>query len=156
MSVFQFYKEQSFKVDRNELWKFISNPGNLAKITPPSMGFKITSPYVADNMYPGQIITYRVVPMLGIPVVWVTEITHVVENEYFVDEQRSGPYSIWHHEHRLVDEDEGVLMQDLITYKPPIGILGNFANRLFIIKTLNNIFEYRKKALEGFFGTQNY
>lgn len=116
------------------------------------MGFKIKTPYLSDRMYPGQIITYKVVPMLGIPVEWVTEITHVVDNEYFVDEQRSGPYNIWHHEHRLVEEDGGVIMQDLITYKPPMGILGTFANRIFIIKSLNKIFNFRKKALEEIFG----
>ncbi len=151
MPAYQYYREQKLKATREELWSFISNPANLSKITPPEMGFKITTPHLSDNMYEGQIITYKVTPLFGISVEWVTEITHVVDFDYFVDEQRAGPYNIWHHEHRLVQDGDHIIMQDLITYKPPFGILGTFANRLIIRNTLNRIFNFREKTLNSIF-----
>lgn len=154
MPAFQFYREQVINAEIDELWDFISRPENLSKITPPQMGFKITTKHLSEVMYEGQIITYTVKPMFGIPVQWVTEITKVKDKEYFVDEQRSGPYSIWHHEHRLMETDEGILMTDLITYKPPLGFLGTLANQLIIKRKLNQIFNYRKKVLDEVFGNQ--
>lgn len=151
MPAYQYYREQKLKVTKEKLWDFISNPANLSKITPREMGFKITNNHLSNTMYEGQIITYIVRPLFGIPVEWVTEITHVVDLEYFVDEQRAGPYKIWHHEHRLVDCGDHIVMQDLITYKPPFGIIGSIFNRFFIRKTLDKIFDFREKALRDIF-----
>ena len=103
-------------------------------------------------MYPGMIIAYRVKPILGIPMNWVTEITHVVEGEFFVDEQRAGPYRIWHHQHRILPVEKGVMMTDIVTYQPPLGFIGALANILFIRKSLHKIFDYRKAQLERIFG----
>lgn len=152
MEVYQFYREQKIACSISEAWEFISKPANLKLITPNYMGFDITSKYQQDKMYAGQIISYVVKPMLKIPTKWVTEITHVKENEYFVDEQRVGPYSIWHHEHFIVKIDGGVLMKDLLTYKPPFGIFGRIANYLFIEKKINQIFDYRESKLNDIFG----
>ncbi len=103
-------------------------------------------------MYPGMIITYKVSPLLGIEMDWMTEITHVVDREYFVDEQRIGPYVMWHHQHRIVAIEGGVLMADIVTYQPPLGFLGAIANTLIIKGQLKQIFEYRTEAVENRFG----
>jgi ligand-binding SRPBCC domain-containing protein len=111
------------------------------------MGFDIISENLPDKMYPGMIICYRVKPLFGIPVTWVTEITQVVEKKYFIDQQRSGPYALWHHQHFIEKSEEGILMTDIISYKPPLGFLGKIANKLFIRKKLEEIFNYRREAL---------
>ena len=103
-------------------------------------------------MYAGMILTYRVSPFLGIKLKWVTEITHVKEKEYFIDEQRIGPYSLWHHQHKIEVVENGVLMSDIISYKPPFGFFGSLINSVIIKKQLCEIFEYRRKALEKVFG----
>jgi len=152
MGFYQLHKTQKVPATINEVWNFISAPANLKKITPEYMGFDITSEMLSEKMYPGMIITYRVSPVLGIKMNWVTEITHVKEKEYFVDEQRSGPYSIWHHEHKIEPVEGGVLMTDIVSYKPPFGILGSVANAIFIKKQLEEIFEFRRKVLIEIFG----
>jgi len=152
MAVFQLRTEQKIPAGISEVWDFISSPANLKRITPEHMGFEITSGELPKKMYPGMIITYKVKPLLGISMTWVTEITHVVEKEYFVDEQRAGPYAMWHHEHKIKPIEGGTLMEDLITYRPPLGFLGNIANTLIIKKQLKGIFAYREKAVEEIFG----
>lgn len=112
------------------------------------MGFEITSHLQDEKMYPGMIVSYKVKPILGIPMTWVTEITQVKHKQYFVDEQRVGPYSMWHHEHILEEKDGGVLMTDIITYQPPLGFIGGIAKKLFIGKQLEGIFNYRRQILE--------
>ena len=152
MAVYQLHTEQKIPASLDEVWDFISSPKNLKEITPEYMGFDITSENLPDKMYPGMIIKYKVSPLPGLKMTWVTEITHVREKSYFVDEQRVGPYSIWHHEHKIQPIEGGVLMNDIITYKPPLGFLGAIANSIFIKKQLDVIFEYRKQALERIFG----
>ena len=115
-----------------DVWDFVSSPKNLKKITPEYMNFSIKSGSVNEKIYPGMIISYKVSPILRIPTSWVTEITHVKKNKIFVDEQRLGPYKIWHHEHLFVEKNDGVLMIDIISYKLPFGILGRIINYLFI------------------------
>lgn len=151
MAYYQFYREQVIPAELDKVWDFISSPQNLEKITPDYMGFEIKS-QVPDKMYPGMIITYRVSPVLGIKTDWVTEITQVRENEFFIDEQRVGPYKLWHHQHHIEEVNDGVLMKDIITYQPPFGLLGQMANALFIKKQLNGIFDFRKLALIRRFG----
>lgn len=130
-----------------EAWNFFSSPANLAEITPKHMGFRITSG-VLGKMYPGQIISYKVSPILGLKVNWVTEITHVENQKFFVDEQRFGPYSMWHHEHHFEEREGGMFMTDKVSYKIPFGFLGHLAQVLFVKKQLKGIFEYRIKVLE--------
>lgn len=151
MPVYQFYKEQRIHTTVDEIWDFVSSPRNLKEITPDYMGFEITTAHMSDIMYPGMIISYKVSPVLGIKLPWVTEITHVSNKEFFVDEQRKGPYKMWHHEHRIIQTDDGLIMTDLITYEPPFGFLGALANKLFIKKQLNDIFDYRKKIIDDKF-----
>ena len=116
------------------------------------MGFTITSKLLSEKMYPGMIISYKVSPLLGIKMTWVTEITQVKEREYFVDEQRVGPYAMWHHEHKIESIEGGVLMTDIVSYQPPFGILGSLANCLLIKKQLKEIFDFRTVAVEKMFG----
>ncbi len=147
MGVYQIHTSHFLPTSLEEAWAFISNPSNLKNITPETMGFEVVSEGLPEKMYPGMIITYSVKPLLGIKTTWVTEITHVQEMRYFVDEQRVGPYTLWHHEHHLEPAEGGVLMRDIVTYKPPFGILGRIANRLIIRKKLREIFQYREHAL---------
>ncbi|MFT5580915.1 MAG: ligand-binding SRPBCC domain-containing protein [Lentimonas sp.] len=151
MGFYQFKREQCFKNSVDELWDFISNPKNLKLITPDYMGFEVTSEGLPDKMYEGMIISYKVSPLLGIKTTWVTEITHVKDKHYFVDEQRVGPYNIWHHQHFLEATPKGTLMKDIISYEPPFGLLGNMANALIIKRKLKEIFAYRTKVLNKLF-----
>jgi ligand-binding SRPBCC domain-containing protein len=148
MKFYQLYREQFIDATLNEVWKFVSAPQNLKDITPEYMGFHITSENLPEEMYPGMIISYKVSPMLGIKLNWVTEITHVSDRKFFVDEQRLGPYRLWHHQHILEPMGDGVLMKDIVTYKPPYGVLGYIANSIFIRKQLEEIFDYRAIAIE--------
>lgn len=151
MGFYQFKREQHFNASLEELWDFISNPKNLKLITPDYMGFDITTENLPNKMYEGMIISYKVSPLMGIKTTWVTEITHIVNKHYFVDEQRVGPYKIWHHQHFLEATPEGTLMKDIVSYQPPFGILGTIANKLIIKKKLEEIFSYRTKALNELF-----
>lgn len=148
MSHFQLKKTQLLNTDIDTIWDFASSPKNLKEITPDYMLFNITSEGLPEKMYPGMIITYEVSPLLNIKMKWVTEITQVVEKKFFIDEQRIGPYSLWHHQHFFEEKDEGVLMTDIVTYKPPFGLLGDIANSLFIEKQLEEIFQYRWDAMD--------
>ncbi|MEZ4853728.1 cell division inhibitor [Flavobacterium sp.] len=151
MKIYQLHSKQNLPISLQEAWDFLSDPKNLKTITPSYMGFDIVSG--ADKkMYPGQIIEYIVKPVLGIPTKWVTEITHVVEKNYFVDEQRFGPYSLWHHKHFLKEIHGGVEMEDIIHYKVPFGILGQFVHPFIVRPKLEQIFEYRKQKLISLFG----
>jgi ligand-binding SRPBCC domain-containing protein len=152
MSVFTLNKEQKIPATIPEVWDFISSPKNLKKITPEYMGFDIVSKNLPDKMYPGIIIAYVVKPFLGIKMRWVTEITHVKEQEYFVDEQRVGPYRLWHHQHHIKPIEGGVLMTDIVHYQPPFGFIGNIANGLVIKHQLKEIFDFRTKKLQELFG----
>jgi ligand-binding SRPBCC domain-containing protein len=151
--IHQLKTEQFLNSNIDHVWDFMSSPRNLKKITPPYMGFDITSTDLPDKMYAGMIITYKVSPILSIPTTWVTEITHVAEKKFFIDEQRVGPYTMWHHQHFFKKHKNGVLMNDIITYKAPLGPLGVLANYLFISKKLKSIFEYRYKTLNKIFNS---
>lgn len=155
MAFYQLIKTQKLPTTINELWEFISSPINLKEITPEHMGFEVTSHNSSEKMYPGMIITYKVSPLLNIKLDWMTEITHVEQFKYFVDEQRIGPYSMWHHQHKIEPIEGGVLMTDIVTYEPPFSIIGAIANSLLIRKQLQKIFDYRTIALEKRFGKFN-
>jgi ligand-binding SRPBCC domain-containing protein len=100
-------------VSLEQAWDFFSNPNNLLTITPPFLNLKITNKVYGDEIYAGQIITYKVKPLLGIPLFWLTEIRHVERLKMFVDEQRKGPYKLWHHQHHFKAIEGGVEMKDL-------------------------------------------
>ena len=151
MAFYQFRREQLIKSSLEEVWEFVSAPQNLKVITPPEMGFDILTPNLPGEMYAGMIISYRVSPLLGIPTTWVTEITHIEAKRYFVDEQRVGPYALWHHQHLLEETDEGILMKDIVSYSPPFGPLGKLANRFIIQKKLAEIFDFRHQAMNKLF-----
>ncbi len=153
MAFYQLKSEQKIPAPLEAVWDFISSPANLKKITPSYMGFDITSGGLPEKMYQGMIITYKVSPVAGIKTDWMTEITHVRDREYFVDEQRIGPYRLWHHQHLLEEIPGGVLMKDIVTYSPPFGILGAIANHLLIKHKLKEIFDFRFRAVEQIFGT---
>lgn len=155
MAFYQFIQSQKIPATLDAVWDFVSSPANLKEITPPYMGFEVTGNSGNGKMYAGMIITYIVKPVLGIPIQWMTEITHVKDKEYFVDEQRMGPYKLWHHQHKIEAIDGGVLMTDVVTYIPPFGFIGAIANSLFIKRQLQSIFEYRTKAVNEKFGTWN-
>jgi ligand-binding SRPBCC domain-containing protein len=143
--------KQILNSDINTVWEFMRDPQNLSRITPSYMGFNVLTSLQGAKMYPGQIIEYTVKPLLGIPLRWVTEITHVQEKEFFVDEQRFGPYVFWHHKHFMKAVENGVEMYDLVHYRLPLGFIGRIANKLFIEKQLKEIFDYRFKVLDQLF-----
>lgn len=145
--VYTLQTEQFIPISLAEAWDFFSSPANLAKITPAHMGFHIISRHHGEKMYAGQIIEYTVKPLLGIPLYWMTEITHVQEGSYFVDEQRFGPYVMWHHQHHFKEVTGGVMMTDIVHYKIPLGFLGDIAHWLFVKKQLKGIFDFRFKAV---------
>jgi len=151
MRLYQLHAKQALPIGKDKAWDFLSNPKNLKVITPEHMGFKITSGAVRP-MYQGQIIQYKVNPFPGISTKWVSEITHVKEGEYFVDEQRFGPYALWHHKHFITEIKNGVEMEDLIDYKIPFGILGQAVHPFLVKKQLSQIFRYREAKLEELFG----
>jgi ligand-binding SRPBCC domain-containing protein len=143
---------QNIPVSLERAWDFFSNPANLQAITPDNMGFKVISKHHGEVMYAGQIIEYKVRPVLNIPLYWMTEITQVKDKQYFIDEQRFGPYALWHHQHHFKAIPGGVEMTDIVHYKNPLGFLGRIANTLFVKKQLEGIFDYRFKKVEELFG----
>jgi ligand-binding SRPBCC domain-containing protein len=151
MKIYSIKRIQFLPITLSEAWEFFSSPGNLASITPPRMNFSITAISGGEKIYAGQVIRYKVTVLPLVRVTWVTEITQVREPSFFVDEQRFGPYKWWHHEHHFREVPGGVEMTDEVNYLLPMGILGRFANVLFVSSQLNSIFDYRRKVLQGFF-----
>ena len=148
--MYQFKTSQKLNISINEAWNFLSNPKNLKDITPEYMRFDIISGD-EKKMFPGQIIEYILTPVFNIPFKWVTEITHVKQKKYFVDEQRFGPYSFWHHKHFIKEVEDGVIMEDIVHYKLPLGIIGRLAHRLFVRNKVEEIFSFRRKKLDSLF-----
>ncbi len=152
MKIYTLHKKQKLPISLEKAWEFLSSTKNLKTITPDYMSFNILSG-AEKPMFAGQIIQYIVTPILGIKTKWVTEITHVKEGEYFVHEQRFGPYALWHHKHFIKEIDGGVEMEDIIDYKVPMGILGQIVHPILVKPKLEEIFAYRQKKLIALFGT---
>ena len=151
MKVNYFESSQIVKTDIDTCWRFFSKPSNLKKITPEQMGFNVVKGEV-EEMYPGQIIEYRVSPVLGLKQTWLTEITYVKKNSFFVDEQRIGPYKMWHHQHIFTPQNDGaVLMKDIVTYVLPAVPFSRVINRLFVRRKLIGIFNHRTQVIENTF-----
>ncbi len=149
--IYQLSAKINLPIGLEEAWKFMSNPSNLKVITPDYMGFQIISG-TEQEMYAGQIISYKVSPLMGLKMNWVSEITHVDHKKYFVDEQRIGPYSIWHHKHFLKEIENGTEIIDVVHYKLPLHFIANRFHSILVKPKLQEIFEYRTQALLSLFG----
>lgn len=142
-------REQFIKSDIDTVWEFFSNPRNLKIITPPYMGFDIIND-IPDKVYEGLIIEYTVSPLLNIPLKWISEISYVKDKEYFIDEQKVGPYKLWHHTHFFEKKDNGVLMKDIVYYELPFSPISNLFH--FIVKMrLDEIFNFRFNKVNEIF-----
>jgi ligand-binding SRPBCC domain-containing protein len=148
--MYQLIRKQIVHTDLETCWEFFSNPANLKLITPDYMGFDVKTE-TPKEMYEGLIIAYKVSPLLNIPMEWVTEITHVRDKSFFVDEQRIGPYKLWHHEHHFKEIEGGIEMIDIVSYQPPFGILGKLVHPFIIKPKLEQIFEYRVQKVNSIF-----
>jgi ligand-binding SRPBCC domain-containing protein len=153
MKVYKKESVQHINATLDECWDFFSSPGNLQKITPKTMGFEITD-FDNQSMYAGQIIQYKISPLLGLKLNWVTEITKVKDKAYFIDEQRFGPYSFWHHKHFFEATPTGIKMTDIVHYALPLGILGRIVNALIVKKQLKEIFDYRCVKVDQIFNDE--
>lgn len=131
------------------VWDFFATPDNLNLLTPPELHFETLSR--PGKMYAGQMIAYKVRLLPGIRVRWLTEITHVREGLYFVDEQRAGPYKIWHHEHHFAEKNGGVEMTDKVTYALPFSPLSNPVHWLWVKPMLDRIFTFRREKIASTF-----
>jgi ligand-binding SRPBCC domain-containing protein len=152
MKLYQLRSKQALPISKQKAWDFLSQPKNLKVITPEHMGFHILSG--GDKpMFPGQIIQYKVSPFPGFTTKWVSEITQVEYGNYFVDVQLFGPYALWHHKHFIHEIEGGVVMEDIIDYKIPLGILGQMAHPIIVKKQLKQIFKFREEKLTNLFGT---
>lgn len=150
MKIYQLKAKQKLAMPMEDAWNFFSDPGNLPKITPTWLNLKITSD-LPDKIYEGMIITYKVYPFAGIPSNWVTEITQLKEKQFFIDEQRFGPYKFWHHQHHFKEVNDGIEMEDIISYALPLDPLSRPINSLFVGKKVEEIFEFREKVLNTLF-----
>jgi ligand-binding SRPBCC domain-containing protein len=148
--MYQLKRTQFVPTDIQTCWDFFSSPKNLQTITPDYMGFDVMT-YVPDMMYEGLMIAYKIKPLLGIPINWVTEIKYVHDKSFFVDEQRFGPYKMWHHEHHFKEVEGGVEMTDIVSYDLPLGILGKMVHPLLVKRKLEDIFDYRFKKVNELF-----
>ena len=149
--MYKLHTKQKVPISLQEAWDFLKSPKNLEKMTPASMGFKITDG--ADKpTYAGQLISYEVTPLLGIKTKWVSKITQVEYLNYFTDEQLYGPYALWHHTHFIKEIEGGVEMEDLIYYKVPLGFLGRLVHPILVKPQLDKIFEFRRQKLIELFG----
>ena len=151
---FRLDATQQLPIEVDAAWAFFSNPRNLEEITPPELHLVVENE-LPERMHAGALIYYRVRPLLGIPFHWVTEITHVEEGRFFVDEQRFGPYRFWHHQHRFLPIEGGVEMRDVVHYKLPFGPLSFLADSFVVSRQLERIFSYREEALARRFGRMN-
>lgn len=152
MAVHTLFHQQIIPAPLPEVWAFFSNPRNLSRITPPGMGFSTEEKDLPDAIRPGLMIMHRLRPLLGIPMTWLTEITHVVEGRRFVDEQRVGPYAVWHHEHDFEDLGDGrTQTTDRVTYVMPFGPLGELVHPWLVAPELKRVFAHREKAMREIF-----
>lgn len=150
--MYKLYFSQKLPIDLLHAWDFFSSPANLEKITPKSLGLKIQHHQCEKKIYAGQIIAYSVKPLWNISMEWITEITAVQKPDYFIDEQKNGPYTFWHHEHWFTPIPNGILIEDILYYKVPFSVFGKALHYLKIKKDLERIFQHRRDVLEQLFG----
>lgn len=153
MRIYTLKREQVLPISLENAWEFFSTPLNLNEITPDDLKFEIlTKGLEGEKMYPGMIINYKVSPFAGIKFRWTTEISQVKTQEYFVDEQRFGPYAFWHHKHFFEKVEGGVKIIDIVDYGLPFGFLGKIAHALIVKSKLKHIFDFRHEILAKEFG----
>lgn len=153
MKIHRLEVQQKLPITLDEAWDFFSSPENLDLITPDDMRFQIISG--ADGKaYAGQLITYKIKPLLNIPMTWITEIIQCVDKKYFIDEQRFGPYKFWHHQHHFEETNDGVLMKDILHYVLPFGFIGEIMGSILLHKKVKNIFNYREQKLKEIFNSE--
>jgi len=151
-SIFRMETKQNIPISIEEAWDFFSSPSNLKVITPDYMGFEIL--FGAEpKLFAGQIIEYKVTPLFNIKTSWVSEISHVSDKNYFIDEQRFGPYKLWHHKHFFKAVEGGVEITDIIDYKLPFGLLGRLVHPYIVKPKLEEIFNFRREKLIRLFGS---
>ena len=150
--IYFLQSRQKIPAPLNEVWSFFSDARNLLTVTPPHLNLKVSNEVYGEALYAGQVMTYKVRPLLGIPLAWMTEITHVETGKYFVDEQRKGPYKLWHHQHHFNAIEGGTEMTDIVHYRLPFGLLGNVANTIIVKQELEKIFQYRYQKIIELFG----
>ena len=153
MKLYRLERNQFLPISVETAWHFFSDPRNLTRITPDWLDINITQ-RIAAKMHAGMIITYRLKPLLGMPTTWISEITHVDEPVFFVDEMRLGPYRFWHHQHRFIEKGGGIEMRDIVHYALKFGLLGQILHNMVIGSKLIEIFDYRRIALEAIFGNR--
>lgn len=152
MAVQILHRVQLIPAPLDKVWSFFADPDNLPRITPPDMKFVTLSSSQGERIYPGQLIEYKLRPLPWFRTRWLTEITQVEEGHYFVDEQRRGPYRLWHHQHHFRKIEGGVEMTDLVHYMVPFGVFGDLANAFFVRRRLEEVFLYRRQVVESIFG----
>lgn len=152
MKYYTIHKEQYLPAEPEAAWAFFSSPLNLAKITPPQLGFVILTEDAGKPIYSGMHIAYSVKPLFGIPVKWVTEIAEVNKPFMFVDKQLKGPYAFWEHSHTFTAVQGGVKMTDVVRYALPLGWLGMVMHTMVVRRKLEQIFNFRETALKQLFG----
>ncbi|MGW8193458.1 MAG: SRPBCC family protein [Desulforhopalus sp.] len=151
MTIYTLEKEQVVTANLDQTWSFLENPANLNTITPEDLNFSIISP-LPETMYNGLIIEYRIsIPLFGVKK-WIAEIKHIRDKKSFVDEQRLGPYTFWYHYHELNETASGVRVFDRVNYVMPFGPVGSLLHALFVKKTLDRIFDYRKAKIAEILG----
>lgn len=150
--IYYLQREQVIPGSLKDVWEFFCDPFNLNTITPPDMNFEIVAGG-DTKMYLGQMIEYRVEFIRGVRSLWLTEITHVRDGQFFVDEQRVGPYRFWHHEHLFENVEGGVRMTDRVTYVLPFGLLGDVVHAVWVKGRLHSIFDFRVKKITELFGS---
>jgi ligand-binding SRPBCC domain-containing protein len=151
MKIYHLKRSQQLPITQEKAWEFFSSPENLGTITPPRMKFKIISISGEKKMYAGQLIRYKIQLFPFWTLNWVTEITHVHEPDYFVDNQLFGPYALWHHQHHFKANEKGVEMTDELHYAIPYGFIGRLVNWLFVAREVIAFFDFRLKTLEQYF-----
>jgi ligand-binding SRPBCC domain-containing protein len=150
MKISCLQRSQVLPVTQGEAWRFFSRPHNLPAITPAWLAFTVRGA-LPEEMFGGMVIRYRLTPLFGIPVTWISEITHVREPDYFVDEQRFGPYRFWHHRHVFEPVAGGTRVRDTVHYALGWGPAGRLLRRLLVAPRLEEIFDYRREALKRIF-----
>jgi ligand-binding SRPBCC domain-containing protein len=152
VKIYQKKWESTVPAPLDQVWDFFSRPDNLARITPEKMGFEMLTDLDGRQMYPGMFVKHRVRPIAGIPLLWTSEITHIREGQYFIDEQRSGPYALWHHEHHFeADGTQATIMKDILHYAMPFGVVGRIAHILFVERMIAQIFSHRETVIHDLF-----
>jgi ligand-binding SRPBCC domain-containing protein len=148
--IYTLHREQVISAPAERVWAYFATPRNLNEMTPPDMAFEFVHGG-NEPMYPGQVIAYKVAILPGVRVRWLTQITHLEPGQRFIDEQRTGPYRLWIHEHNFEPLPNGVRMTDHVTYALPFSLLGDLTHALYIRRRLAQIFDYRRDKVDALF-----